>query len=136
MGAESDTNSSAIDSRDEWDKAEVGVWSHCPTLMAKISPTWAEVHTTTQEEEMIKKQDSTWDDTVIRQSSGGMEEEWGTEEDSQSAAEPQFEDATIEEEEDEEEVAGEPPTEEPGEDTIDPRSQDVVQIHAGEDDLQ
>ena len=28
------------------------------------------------------------------------------------------------------------PTEEPGEDTIDPISQDVVWTHAGEDDLQ
>ena len=33
-------------------------------------------------------------------------------------------------------MAGEPPTEELGEDTVDHRSQDVVQIHAGEDDLQ
>ena len=63
--------------------------------------------------------------------------------------EPQFEDATVEEEEDEEEVmvesvteekmeqpvAGEPLAEELGEATIDPGSQDVVQIHAGEDDL-
>ena len=65
------------------------------------------------------------------------EEDWGTKKDSQSTAEPQFKDATIEEEEkDEEEVADEPPTEEPGEDTIDPRSQDMVQIHAGKDDLQ
>ena len=34
-GAESDTDSLAIESGDEWDKAEVGVWSRCPTLMGK-----------------------------------------------------------------------------------------------------
>ena len=31
VGAKSDTDSSAIDSGDEWDKVEVGVWLHCPT---------------------------------------------------------------------------------------------------------
>ena len=109
VGAESDTNSSVIDSRDEWDKMEVGVWLHCPTLTLKLGPTWAEVHAIMQEEEMIKKQDSTWEDIVSRQSSWGAEkEDWGTEEDSQSATEPQFKDTTIEEEEDEEEVVGEP----------------------------
>ena len=56
------------------------------------------------------------------------------EEDSQSTADSQFEDATIEEDEDE--VAGKPPTEEPGEDTVDPISQDVLWTHAREDDLQ
>ena len=111
MGTESDTDSSAIDSGDEWDKAEVGVWSCCPTLTTKIGPTWAEVHTAAQEEEVVKNQASTWDDIVSRQLPGGTEEDWGVEEDSQSAAEPQFEDATVEEEEDEEEVAGKPPTE-------------------------
>ena len=53
-GAKSDTDSSAMDSGDEWDKAEVRVWLYCPTPMAKIGPTWVEVHTATQEEEVIK----------------------------------------------------------------------------------
>ena len=89
VGAESDTNSSIIDSGDKSDKTEVGVWSRCPTLMLKLGPTWAEVHAAMQEEEMIKKQDSTWEDIVSRQSSRGMDkEDWGTEEDSQSTAEP------------------------------------------------
>ena len=126
------------------------MWSHCPTPMAKIGPTWAEVHATAQEEEMIKKQDSTWEDIVSRQLPGGTEEEdWGGEEGSHPAVGPQFKDATIEEEEDEEEVMVESVTEEKmeqpvvgellaeelGEATVDPGSQDVVQIHAGEDDL-
>ena len=77
------------------------------------------------------------------------EEDWGAEEDSHPEVEPQFEDTTVEEEENKEEVmvemvteekmeqavAGEPLAEELGEATIDPGSQDVVQIHAGEDDL-
>ena len=93
-GAEIDTDSSVIDSGDEWDKMEVGVWQHCPTLTVKIGPTWVEVHAAMQEEEMIQNRDSTWKDIVNRQSSGGAEEEdWGAEEDSQSAAEPQFKDA-------------------------------------------
>ena len=54
-GAKSNTNSSVIDSGDEWDKTErVGVFSRCSTPMTKIGPTWAEVHTATQEEEMAK----------------------------------------------------------------------------------
>ena len=73
--------------------------------MAKIGPTWAEVHATMQEEEMIKKQDPTWEDIVSRQLPGGAEEEdWGREEGSHPVVEPQFKDATIEEEENEEEV--------------------------------
>ena len=112
-GAKSDMDSSAIDSRDEWDKVEVGVWSHCPTPMAKIGPTWAEVRTAAQDEEVIKKQASTWDDIVSRQLPGGAEEEdWGREEGNHSAVEPQFEDATIEEEEDKEEFLVESVTEE------------------------
>ena len=73
--------------------------------MAKIGPTWVEVHTTAQEEEMIKKQDPTWEDIVSRQLPGGVEvEDWGREQGSHRAVEPQFEDAMVEEEENEEEV--------------------------------
>ena len=149
-GAESDTDSLAIDSGDEWDKVEVRVWLHCPTPTAKIGPTWAEVHAAMQEVEVIKKQDSTWDDIVSRQLPGGVEEEdWEREEGSHPTVEPQFEDATVEEEEDEEKVmvesvteekleqpvVREPLAEELGEATVDLGNQDVVQIHAGEDDL-
>ena len=65
--AKSEMNSSVIDSGDEWDKMEVGVFSCCTTLMAKIGPTWAEVHAATQEEEVAKSQASTWDDIVSKQ---------------------------------------------------------------------
>ena len=118
--------------------------------MAKIGPTWAEIHATAKEDDMNKKQDPTWEDIVSRQSPGGMEEEdWSREEGSHPALEPQFEDALAEEEEDKEEVmvelvteekmeqpvVGEPLTEEPGEATVDSGNQDEVQIHLGEDDL-
>ena len=112
-GAESDTSSSVVDSGDEWDKTEVRVWSCCPTPMAKIGPTWAEVHTAVQEEEMNKKQDPIWEDIVSRQLPGGAEEEdWDREETSHPVVEPQFEDATVEEEEDKEEVVVESVAEE------------------------
>ena len=81
--------------------------------MAKIGPTWVEVHATVQEEEVIKKQDSTWDDIVSRQLPGGAEkEDWGREEGGHPTVEPQFKDATVEEVEDEEEVMVESVTEE------------------------
>ena len=145
VGTKSDTNSLAIDSGDEWDKTEeVEVFLCCSTPMAKIGPTWAEVHAAMQEEEAAKNQASTWDDIVSTQLPGGAE-------DSQSTVEPQFEDTTIEkEEEDEEQVViesvteeeleqpavGEPLTKELGEDTIDTINQNMMPIHAGEADVQ
>ena len=145
-GTESDTNSSAIDSGDEWDKTEgVGVFSCCSTLMTKISPTWAEVHAAAQEEEMVRNQASTWEEIVSTQLPGDAEN-WDAE-DSQSAVEPQFEDAPIEEEEDEEQVViesvteeeeleqpmvGEPLTQELGEITIGTISQEEIPTHTGE----
>ena len=65
--------------------------------MAKIGPTWAEVHAATQEEQAAKNQASTWDDIMSTQLPEGAED-WDTE-DSQSSVEPQFEDTTVEEEE-------------------------------------
>ena len=53
-GAESDTNSSIVDSRDEWDKTETVGPSRSSTPTTKIGPTWAEVHAAAQEEEMKK----------------------------------------------------------------------------------
>ena len=147
-GAESDTNSSAIDSGDEWDKTEgVRVFSRCSTPMTKIGPTWAEVHTTAQEEEMVRNQASTWEEIVSTQLPGDAKN-WDAE-DSQSAVDPQFEDAPIEEEEDEEQVviesvteeeleqpvAGKPLAQELGEITIGTASQEEIPIHAGEVEL-
>ena len=54
-GAESDTDSLIIDSGDKWDKTEDRVWSHCPTLMAKIGPTWAEVHAAARRRKRLSK---------------------------------------------------------------------------------
>ena len=54
VAAESDTNSSVVDSGDEWDETGGVGPSWCSTPTTKIGPTWAEVHTATQEEEMAK----------------------------------------------------------------------------------
>ena len=148
-GAESDTNSSVIDSGDEWDKTEgVRVFSCCSTLMTKIGPTWAEVHAAVQEEEVAKNQAPTWDDIMSTQLPESAEN-WDKE-DSQSTVEPQFEDATIEEEEEDEEqvviepateeeleqpLAGEPLTQELGEITIGAISQGKIPTHTGEVEL-
>ena len=145
-GAESDTNSSAIDSRDEWDKTEgVGVFSHFSTLTTKIGSTWVEVHTAAQEEEMVRNQASMWEEIVSTQLAGDAEN-WDAE-DSKSVVEPQFEDAPIEEEEDEEHVViesvteeeeleqpkvGEPLTQELGKITIGTVSQEEIPTHTGE----
>ena len=55
-GAESDTNSSVMDSGDEWDKTDTVGPSRSSTPTTKIGPTWAEVHAAAQEEEMAKSQ--------------------------------------------------------------------------------
>ena len=116
-GAESNTNSSVVDSGDEWDKTEGVGPSRCSTPTTKIGPTWAEVHAATQEEEVAKNQVPTWEE-IMNVKPTGETENWDAE-DSQSAADLQFEDAIIEEqvviesvteEELEPPVAGEPLT--------------------------
>ena len=102
-GAESKTNSSVMDSGDEWDKTEgVGVFSSCSTLMTKIGPTWAEVHAAAKEEVMVRNCASTWEEIVGAQLPGDAED-WDAE-DSQFDVEPHFEEAIIGEDEDEEQV--------------------------------
>ena len=92
-GAESD--SSVIDSGDEWDKMGGVGPSRCSTPMTKIGPTWAEVHAAAQEEEMAKSQAPTWED-IVNVRPTGEEENWDME-DSQSTVGHQFEDVIIEE---------------------------------------
>ena len=95
-GAESDTNSSVIDSGDEWDKTETVGPSRSSTPTTKIGPTWAEVHAATQEEEMMKSQAPSWED-IINMTPTEEGENWDAE-DSQSTVEHQFNDVVIEEE--------------------------------------
>ena len=94
-GTESNTNSSIVDSGDEWDKMETVGPSRSPTPTTKIGPTWAEFHAAAQEEEMAKSQAPSWrdmpDTTPTKE-----EENWDTV-DSQSAVEDQFDDVVIEE---------------------------------------
>ena len=111
-------NSLAIDSGDEWDKMEVGVFPHCPTPMAKIGPTWVEVHAAACKKMRWSKSRSQHGRILLIDNLPRCgRRDWDEEEDSQSAADPQFKDAPIEKE-DNEEVAGELPTEEPDEGTI------------------
>ena len=63
-GAESDTNSSIVDSGDEWDKTETVGPSRSSTPTMKIGPTWADVHAAAQEEEMAKSQAPSWGDLI------------------------------------------------------------------------
>ena len=115
-GTESETNSSAIDSGDDWNKTEgVRALSRCSTPTGKIGPTWAEVHAAAQEEKMARNQDMTWEEIVSKQWPGEVgnwdAENWDAE-DGQSTDDPQFEDAHVEEEEYEDDVVIESVTEE------------------------
>ena len=92
-GAESDMNSSIVDSRDEWDKTETVGPSRSSTPTTKIGPTWAEVHAAAQEEEMAKSQAPSWGD-MLNTTPTEEEENWDVV-DSQSAAEDQFNDVVI-----------------------------------------
>ena len=88
-GTESDTNSSIVDSGDEWDKTETVGPSRSSTPTTKIGPTWAEVHAAAQEEEMVKSQAPSWGDILNTTPTEEEEENWDAV-DSQSAAEDQF----------------------------------------------
>ena len=93
-GKESDTNSSIVDSGDEWDKTETEGPSRSSTPTTKIGPTWADIHAATQEE-MAKSQVPSWGD-MPNTTPTEEEENWDAV-DSQSAAEDQFDDVVIEE---------------------------------------
>ena len=140
-GAKSDMDSmEGEDSGDEWDKKESSIWSCCPSPPTKVGPTWVEVHATAQEQEVLDKQTTTLEDMVSKHLPGGMEEENWDEEDHEPTG-SQLEDAPVtmkagKEEFMEESEAEEPPVEHSDEATVGPGSQNVVQIHAGEDDLQ
>ena len=95
-GAESDTDSSIVDSGDEWDKTETVGPSRSSTPTTKVGPTWAEVHAAAQEEEMVKSQAPSWED-ILNTTPTEEGENWDTV-DSQSATEDQFDDVIVEDE--------------------------------------
>ena len=94
-GAESDSNSSIVDSGDEWDKTETVGPSRSSTPTTKIGPTWADVHAAAQEEEMVKSQAPSWGDMPNTMPTE-EEENWDAV-DNHSAAEDQFDDVVVEE---------------------------------------
>ena len=141
VGAESETDSIGEDSGNEWDREECGTWSCCPSLPMKVGPTWAEVHAAAQEQKALEKDTTTWEDIVgkhLPEDIEGEDSDWDEEE--CRVVESQFEDTA---------VAVEAETEDPMEESavevlpvghIDEASvglgsQDVVQIHTGEDYL-
>ena len=75
VGTESDTNSSVVDSGDEWDVTETVGTSRSSTPTTKIGPTWAEVHVATQEEEMAKSQAPSWGE-ILNTTPTEEEENW------------------------------------------------------------
>ena len=83
-GAESETNSSVVDSGDEWDKTETVGPSRSSTPTTKIGPTWVDVHAAAQKEEMEKSQAPSWED-IINMTPTEEGENWDAV-DSQSAA--------------------------------------------------
>ena len=89
-GAESDSNSSFVDSGNEWNKTETVGPSRNSTPTTKIGPTWADVHAAAQEEEMAKSQAPSWGD-MPDTTPTEEEENWDVV-DTQSAAEDQFND--------------------------------------------
>ena len=95
-GAESNKNSSIVDSGDEWDRTETVGPSRSLTPTTKIGPTWAEVHAATQEEEMAKSQAPSWGD-ILNTTPTEEGENWDAV-DSQSTAEDQFNDVIVEDE--------------------------------------
>ena len=95
-GAESDTNSSIVDSGDEWDTTEKVGPSRSSTPTTKIGSTWAEVHAAAQEEEMAKSQAPSWGD-ILNTTPTEEGKNWDAV-DSQSAVEDQFNDVIIEDE--------------------------------------
>ena len=141
MGAESDTDSSEEeDSREEWDKKEHGNWSRCPSPPLGVGPTWAEVHAAAQEQ-VLEKNTPTWEDIISKHVPRNNEDE-DSDWDKQDAGpvESLFEDTAIAADTDmedpmEESTVEMPPVPHLSEASVGPGSQDVVQIHAGKDDL-
>ena len=141
-GPKSDSDSYEEDSREEWDKKECGDWSHCPSLPLRVGPTWAEVHAVVQEQEALNKNAPVWEDIISKHVPKNIEEEdsdWDKQD--LGPVESQFEDAAIAvdaEMEDpmEESTVEAPPVQHLSEASVGPESQDMVQIHAGDDDLE
>ena len=141
MGAESDTDSlDEHDSGDEWDKKEHGDWLHCPSPPLRVGPTCAEAHVVARKQDTREKDPPTWEDIIGKPLPKNTEEEdsdW--EKDDRGPAESQFEDAATAAEIDmdtvEESTVEALPEEDIAEASVSLVSQDIFQIHTGNDDL-
>ena len=113
----------------------------CPSPPLKMGPTWVEVHATAQEREALDRKTPMWDNMMKHK--GSEDSDW--DKDDAVQAKCQFEDATTpastadvatvvptEDPMDESPVVA--PPEQKTEALVEMQSQDVVQIHVGEDD--
>ena len=118
------------DSEEEWDKAEHSDWSCFPALPLVEGPTWVEVTAEMWRKVILEKDAPTWEEVIHSSPQKKAEKEdsdW--DEDTHIPAESQFEDAV------EESTAELPPLENIVEALVGLGSQDIVQIHTRNDDL-
>ena len=138
---ESDTDSCGgpSDSGGEWDKTEIGNWSCCPAPTHMEVPTWAEAHAEALRMVVIDKDTPTWEEVTSgspqRKDHEKEDSDW--EEDTHKPVESQFEDATVVAETCmdtvDESALDPPPPENIVEASVGLGSQDMVQIHVGND---
>ena len=149
-GEESDTDSfdEPVDLGEEWDKTKCGDWSRCPSPPLGKGPTWAEATMESWRKIIWEKHTPTWEEALGNSPHKDTEKEdsnW--DEDTCVSVESQFEDAAMVEEACmdtvEESTAEASPSENivealPLENIVEVSvglgSQDVVQIHVGNND--
>ena len=138
-GEESDSDS-FDDSGEEWDKSECGDWLHCPSPPQREGPNWVEATAEVWRKVILEKDAPTWDDIISSSPQKNTEKEdsdW--DKDTCIPTESQFEDAAMAMETCmdtvEESTAEVLPPENIVEALVGPGSQDMVQIHVGNDDL-
>ena len=139
--SDSDSCGGLSDLGEEWDSAEVGDWSCCPDPPCGKVPPWAEAHAEVQRKVVIDKDTPTWEEVVSgplqRKEPEKEDSDW--DEDTHEPVKSQFEDAMVVAETcmdtAEESAADAPQPEDLVEASVGPSSQDMVQIHMGNDNL-
>ena len=140
-GEESDTDScdEPLGSGEEWDKTEHGNWSCCPPLPLGEGPTWVEAMAEAQRKVILEKDAPTWEEVLHNSLHKDTEKEdsnW--DKDTHVPVESQFKDtATVAEtymDTVKESTAEALPVEDIIKASVGPGSQDVVQIHMGNND--
>ena len=138
---ESDTDSfdKPVDLGQGWDKTERSDWSGCPPPPPGKGPTWAEATMESWRKIIWEKDTPIWEEVLCTSLHEETEkEDSDRDEDTHVFAESQFEDAAVVAETCmdtvEESTVEPPPSENIVEVSVGPGSQDMVQIHMGNDD--